>query len=194
MAGLSKAPCDPSGEMKKIIIASQNPVKIEAARLGFEAMFPDEVFSIEAVSAPSGVRAQPMSSQETMVGAANRAKAAQKQRQDADFWVGIEGGVEAEGEELAAFAWIVVRSANLEGKSRTGTFFLPPPVARLIQQGKELGEADDIVFNQSNSKQANGAIGILTGNIVDRTALYAHAVILALVPFKNPQLFPVETP
>jgi inosine/xanthosine triphosphatase len=178
--------------MKKIILASQNPVKIEAARLGFEAMFPDEDFHIEAVSAPSGVRAQPMSSQETMIGAANRAKGVQNLRQEADFWVGIEGGVEAAGEELAAFAWIVIRSAGLEGKSRTGTFFLPPPVARLIRQGKELGEADDIVFNQSNSKQANGAIGILTGNIIDRTALYAHAVILALVPFKNPHLFPLE--
>jgi inosine/xanthosine triphosphatase len=178
--------------MKKIVIASKNPVKIEATRLGFQSMFPDEDFRIEAVSAPSGVRAQPMSSQETMIGAANRAKAAQKQHQDADFWVGIEGGVESEGEELAAFAWIVIRSASLEGKSRTGTFFLPHPVARLIQQGKELGEADDIVFNQSNSKQANGAIGILTGNIIDRTALYAHAVILALVPFKNSELFPAQ--
>jgi inosine/xanthosine triphosphatase len=178
--------------MKKIVIASQNPVKIDAARLGFQSMFPDEDFHLQAVSAPSGVRAQPMSSQETMIGAANRAKAAQKLRQDADFWVGIEGGIEAEGEELAAFAWIVIHSANLEGKSRTGTFFLPSLVAKLIRQGKELGEADDIVFNQSNSKQANGAIGILTGNIIDRTALYAHAVILALVPFRNPELFTME--
>jgi non-canonical (house-cleaning) NTP pyrophosphatase len=62
----------------------------------------------------------------------------------------------------------------------------------LIQQGKELGEADDIVFNQSNSKQANGSIGILTGDVIDRTALYAHAVILALVPFKNPELYPAQ--
>jgi inosine/xanthosine triphosphatase len=178
--------------MKKIVIASHNPIKIEATRRGFQNMFPDEDFHIEAVIAPSGVRAQPMSSQETMVGAANRARAAQKKRQNADFWVGIEGGVEAEGQELAAFAWIVIHSANLTGKSRTGTFFLPPPVARLIWQGKELGEADDIVFNQSNSKQANGAIGILTGDVIDRTALYAHAVVLALVPFKNPELFSME--
>jgi inosine/xanthosine triphosphatase len=178
--------------MKKIIIASQNPVKIEATRLGFQSMFPEENFQIEAVSAPSGVRAQPMSSRETMIGAANRVKAAQKQYPEADFWVGIEGGVESEGEELAAYAWIVIHSANLEGKSRTGTFFLPPRVAALIRQGQELGAADDIVFNQSNSKQANGAIGILTGDIIDRTALYAHAVILALVPFKNPELFPAQ--
>jgi inosine/xanthosine triphosphatase len=175
--------------MKKIIIASHNPVKIEATRQGFQAMFAEEDFQIEAVSALSDVSDQPMNSQETMIGATNRARSAQNQRQGADFWVGIEGGVEAQGDDLAAFAWIVICSANLVGKSRTGTFFLPPPVAKLIWQGKELGEADDIVFHQSNSKQAKGAIGILTGDIIDRTALYKHAVILALVPFKSPELF-----
>jgi inosine/xanthosine triphosphatase len=178
--------------MKKIVITSQNPVKIEATRLGFQSMFPEESFQIDSVSAPSGVRDQPMSNHETLLGAANRAKAAQQQYQQADFWVGIEGGVQADGKELEAFAWIVIRSDKFEGKSRTGTFFLPPRIAGLIQQGKELGEADDIVFNQSNSKQANGSIGILTGDVIDRTALYAHAVILALVPFKNPELYPAQ--
>lgn len=178
--------------MKKIVITSQNPVKIEATRLGFQSMFPEESFQIDSVSAPSGVSDQPMSNHETLLGAANRAKAAQQQYRQADFWVGIEGGVQADDKELEAFAWIVIRSGKIEGKSRTGTFFLPPRIAGLIQQGKELGEADDIVFNQSNSKQANGAIGILTGDVIDRTALYAHAVILALVPFKNPELYPAQ--
>ena len=75
------------------------------------------------------------------------------------------------------------------GKGRTGAFFLPESVANLVRHGKELGEADDIVFGRSNSKQANGAIGILTGDVVDRTQLYEQAVILALIPFKNPQLY-----
>lgn len=175
--------------MKKIIIASHNPVKIEATRQGFQDMFPGEDFQIKGVSIPSGVSDQPMSSQETLTGATNRARTAQAQHPKADFWVGIEGGVEPQGDELAAFAWIVIVSANFAGKSRTGTFYLPPQVAKLIRQGKELGEADDIVFQQSNSKQANGAIGILTSDIIDRTGLYQHAIILALVPFKNPDLF-----
>ena len=52
----------------------------------------------------------------------------------------------------------------------------------------ELGHADDQVFKRDNSKQANGAIGILTNNVIDREAYYIHAVIMALVPFKNPAL------
>jgi len=53
----------------------------------------------------------------------------------------------------------------------------------------ELGEADDRVFERSNSKQTNGAIGLLTGNVIDRTTLYAPAVVFALIPFKNPELY-----
>jgi inosine/xanthosine triphosphatase len=175
--------------VKTIVIASANPVKMEATRLGFEKMFPLESFELHSVTTPSGVRDQPMTSQETEQGAYNRACAAAKVMPQADYWVGIEGGIEELGEEMAAFAWVVVYSPHLTGKGRTGTFFLPPTVASLIRQGKELGEADDIIFNQNNSKQVNGAIGILTGDVIDRTRLYEHAVILALTPFKNPDLY-----
>jgi non-canonical (house-cleaning) NTP pyrophosphatase len=41
----------------------------------------------------------------------------------------------------------------------------------LVESGKELGDADDIVFGKSNSKQQNGAVGILTHDIITRTAL-----------------------
>jgi putative aldouronate transport system permease protein len=58
----------------------------------------------------------------------------------------------------------------------------------LVRAGLELGHADDRVFGRDNSKQANGAIGILTDDVVDREAYYVHAVIMALVPFKNPAL------
>jgi non-canonical (house-cleaning) NTP pyrophosphatase len=53
----------------------------------------------------------------------------------------------------------------------------------------ELGEADDRVFGCNNSKQQNGAIGLLTGDAVDRAGLYVPAVIFALIPFKNPELY-----
>lgn len=175
--------------MKTIVIASQNPVKIQAALQGFKRMFPGIEFETRQINVASGVRDQPISDLETLQGASNRASGAQKFLPGGDYWVGIEGGVEERSDGLAVFAWIVVCSTDLTGKGRTATFYLPPSVAELIRQGKELGEADDIVFKQSNSKQANGAIGILTGNVVDRTALYEMAVILALVPFKNRELY-----
>ena len=178
--------------MKIIAIASKNPVKVQATLNGFQRMFPSETFRAEMISTPSGVSDQPFSNQETLQGALNRAKAAISVIPEADYWVGIEGGIEDYGDEMAAFAWIVIQSKSLCGKGRTGSFFLPRQVAALVRDGNELGDADDLVFQKTNSKQKNGAIGILTGNVIDRTGLYEQAVILALVPFKNPDLYQSE--
>lgn len=175
--------------MKTISIASKNPVKIQATLNGFKRIFPSEEFRALSISVPSGVREQPMSDEEALQGALNRARSVAEQSSEADFSVGIEGGVEERESELAAFAWIVIVSDEMIGKGRTGTFFLPQDIARLVRQGKELGEADDIVFQKDNSKQENGAVGLLTGNVIDRALLYEHAVILALIPFINPHLY-----
>jgi inosine/xanthosine triphosphatase len=177
-------------KIKKIVLASRNPVKAQATRDAFQRMFPDDKFDIESVDVPSGVSSQPITDEETLIGALNRARNAQSILPVADFWVGIEGGVEnGEDGSVQAFAWMVVCSGDQVGKGRTGSFFLPPQVVQLIQQGKELGEADDIVFGRVNSKQDEGAVGILTDNVIDRKRLYEHALVLALIPFKNPQLF-----
>jgi inosine/xanthosine triphosphatase len=174
--------------MPTIVVASTNPVKIRAALTGFERMFPDQAFEARGVAAPSGVSDQPMSDAETLQGAHNRAAAARQLAPEAEYWVGIEGGVEARGDDLEAFAWVVVLGRERSGKGRTGSFFLPAETTRLIAQGMELGHADDIVFGRSNSKQQNGSVGILTGDVIDRTAYYEHAVILALIPFRHPAL------
>ena len=176
------------GEMKTLIIASHNPVKIQAAANGFGAMLGEE-FRVAPVAVSSGVRDQPLSDEETLRGALNRTERAAAIAPNADYWVGIEGGLEERADELAAFAWVVVRSRVTTGKARTASFFLPAQVAALIRAGKELGEADDIVFGKENSKQDNGAVGILTADVIDRVKLYEQAVILALIPFKNPQLY-----
>lgn len=174
---------------KKIVVASTNPVKVAATRRGFHRMFPSDVLTLESVNVPSGVRDQPLSNAETLRGAMQRAQAACERIPEADYWVGLEGGIEADEHGVGSFAWIVIQSPQLSGQSRTGTFYLPPRVTELMRQGKELGEANDLVFGTSNSKQHGGAIGLLSGDVVDRTQLYEHAVILALVPFKHPRLY-----
>lgn len=176
---------------QSIIVASHNPVKVEATRLGFARVWPEEEFSITGVVVPSGVSDQPMSNTETLEGALNRASNARAQASDADFWVGIEGGIEVMRDEMLTFAWVVVlarMAAKTIGKGRTATFILPQEVAELVGQGKELGEADDAVFKRANSKQANGAVGLLTGDAITRTELYAPAIVLALIPFANTNL------
>lgn len=174
---------------KRIAVASSNPVKIHAIEKGFSRMFPEDTWSIESIPVESGVAPQPHSDQETLQGALNRVAAVRKLHPEAQFWAGVEGGIQWMDEGLTAFAWVVLQSSQQTGKARTGAFFLPDPVAELIVQGKELGEADDIVFGRTNSKQANGAVGILTKDVIDRESLYTEAVILALVPFVSPHLY-----
>ncbi len=137
----------------------------------------------------SGVGPQPKSEAETLQGAQNRAAAAARLVTQADFWVGIEGGIEELSEGMLAFAWVVVLSAVRSGTGRTGSFLLPPSVARLVRQGQELGQATDLIFGRENSKQNEGTIGLLTGNVMDRTEFYEHAVILALAPFKSAEYY-----
>lgn len=174
----------------RAIVASKNPVKLKTAQVGFERMFPGEGIAVEGVSVSSGVADQPMSDAETFQGSLQRVVNARQAAPDANYWVGIEGGLEEKNGELEAFAWVVVQDAHGKtGKGRTSAFFLPSKVAELVRQGKELGEADDIVFGLQNSKQQMGAVGILTKGVIDRAQYYEQAMIVALIPFKNPELY-----
>jgi len=176
--------------MKTIVVGSQNPVKIQATLQGFQKIFPNERFEAQGVTVTSNVSDQPTTDAETYQGADNRVKNAAKKQPDADFWVGLEGGIESKGNEIEAFAWMVIRSRDGHlGKARTSTFQLPPEIAKRIREGQELGAASDSIFNTTNIKQAGGTIGLLTDNVIDRTAYYREAVILALIPFKNPGLY-----
>ncbi len=174
-----------------IVVASTNPVKIEATRRGFSQMFPGRVFEVIGVVAHSGVPNQPKSDRQTLEGATNRIADILEVWGESGFIVALEGGVEDVDGELHEFAWIVVRAKNGKvGKGKTCTF-LAPPIFRtmVLDDGMEVGDISDRVFGQSNSKQAMGAIGLLTNGVIDRTELYRHAVVAALIPFAQPKLY-----
>ncbi len=173
--------------MKNVIIASSNPVKIQAVFEAFSETFPQEEIICESVNVSSGVSDQPSSNAETLEGATTRAHRAKEKLPEGDYWVGVEGGVQDEFGAMTSFAWVYILGKDGFGKARSGTFMLPAPIAELIRQGKELGEADDIIFQKRNSKQSAGAVGLLTQGLINRTGLYKHAIILALIPFIQPE-------
>lgn len=173
----------------KIVIASKNPVKIKAVETGFRAMFTAADFVIEGIYVESGVADQPMDEAETKRGAINRVTNAQLASPVADFWVGLEGGVQETDEGMETFGWVAIKSEQSIGLSRTASLLLPHKVAELIRSGLELGEADDQVFQKENSKQDLGAVGILTHGVVLRSEGFEMGVKLALVPFVNKELY-----
>ena len=174
--------------MIKIIVASKNPVKLDAVKEGLSAFIP-EAFELTGISVESGVSDQPMSDEDTLSGAENRVRNSMLLYPESDFFIGVEGGVENTPTGLMAFAWVVISNGKKTGKARTATFMLPPRVTELIHEGYELGDADDIVFAKSNSKQQNGAVGLLTKDVISRKSLYLPAVQMAFIPFLNPELY-----
>ena len=183
-----KASSQPSGILR-VVVTSGNPVKIDAARRGFEQVFPSHEIQIEALKVPSGVPDQPLTDEETLRGARNRAENARTARPDADFWIGLEGGLETQGEQLMAGAWIFVLGPQGEGRSRTANFLLPERIVKKIREGLELGTAIDQVFHRQGAKQGPGAAGLLTDGVIGRTDLYEPAVVLALIPFRQKELY-----
>ena len=176
-------------EKVRIVVASANPVKAGAIQGAFERHFPDRAYKVELLPVSSWVPDQPISDDETKLGALNRLAAIRRERPDADLWAALEGGVHEMPEGLVGFAWIVVASSEVQGMSRTATFPLPERVAELIRGGMELGHVNDQVFGLENSKQKQGAIGSLSDGLIDRRALYEHAAIFAMIPVKKTDLF-----
>lgn len=170
----------------KVVIASRNPAKINAVREAFSLQFPGKDIEYVPVEASSDVSEQPMTDHETRRGARNRARHASTAIPDADYWVGLEGGVDTIDHELLAFAWMAVlgRGGRI-GEARTVTLPLPPSVKRLVEQGMELGDANDRVFSTRNSKHKGGAFGLLTRGLYTRESVYTEALVIALVPLIN---------
>ena len=77
----------------KVMVGSTNPIKIEAVRTAFEMVWPEQIWDVTWVSAASGVSVQPMSDEECIIGARNRARAALA-HSDAAYGVGLEGGLQ----------------------------------------------------------------------------------------------------
>jgi inosine/xanthosine triphosphatase len=168
----------------KIIVASLNPVKREAVEKAFRTQFPDAEPKLSCIRVGSGVGDQPMSDAETLRGARNRVEAARAAVADADYWVGLEGGLDVFDGQMMGFAWMAVGDrAGRISEARSATLPLPPPVQALIAGGLELGEANDRVFATVNSKQGGGAFGLLTDGLLTREGIYTETLILALVPF-----------
>ena len=173
----------------KVAVGSKNPAKIEAVRLAFQKVYPQETWEIEGFDVGSGVSDQPMSDSESITGARNRASRAIKALH-ADYGVGLEGGIQQVDELYFDCGWIVV--INKDGEEGIGSspkIIVPKKMMELIQEGKELGVVCDILFGTTNSKQASGHFGLMTDDNLTRTEGYVSGIIMALSRFLHPELF-----
>jgi inosine/xanthosine triphosphatase len=178
-------------QVVKILVGSKNPVKINSVEEAFAYYFND----IEAIGidVDSGVSVQPVND-ETFVGAQNRAlklkELNDKEKLNADFFVGIEGGIVKFFEKWFAFGCmcIIDVSGNV-GFGMSPHFELPRSVVEKLLRGVELGVVMDDIMNETNTKQKHGAIGYFTNGIMSRKELYVEGLKVALVPFLHKNMF-----
>lgn len=171
----------------KVNIGSHNQVKIAAAKTAFEQVFPDQKIHIKSTQASSHVSAQPLSDRETIKGAIHRA---QKSLIDADFAIGIEGGISQQNDMWFSCGWVaVISQRQIMSLASSARIQIPDQVIHLIQQGKELSQVDDILFQVSQSNLNQGNYGLMTHGLVTRELAYKQAVICALSRFTQADLF-----
>lgn len=175
----------------KILVGSQNPVKIQAVREAFAQYFAE--VEVSGLEIDPGVPAQPVN-EDTFSGAKNRVLALHNlntvEKLGAHFFVGIEGGIIQLYERWFAFGCMAIGDAQGRlGFGASPLFELPQPIIQELLAGKELGEVIDHLTGDHNTKQKGGAIGFLTQGVMDRKALYVQGLVVALVPFVNEALY-----
>ncbi|GAA0486861.1 non-canonical purine NTP phosphatase [Paractinoplanes deccanensis] len=173
----------------RVAIGSKNPTKADAVRSAFGSVWPDEQWQFSLHSVPSGVPDQPRSDTEALCGARNRARNALNAG-DADFGIGLEGGLHQVADRWYDSGWAVI--VDREGREGSGTTIrmpVPPPILTLMDAGLELGAACDEIFAERNLKQRGGFFGVMTDGVLDRANTYRDAVVAGLAVFIRKELW-----
>jgi inosine/xanthosine triphosphatase len=185
--------------MDKIIVAvgSARRPKLEAVREALAAIAPrmpdNPQFDVAGVDVPSGVRHTPLSREEIMTGARQRAAAlraiARRNEEPWKYFVGLEGGIDIVHD--LGTRWVFLESwayvsdgAGRASFGQSGAVTLPESLVKsVVHDGVELSEAIDAFVGQHGIRDAQGAWGVLTADLISRRDSFRIAVINAFAPF-----------
>lgn len=187
--------------MKKfsICVGSLNPTKVNAVNIAFSKYFKD--FKTFKIKANSKVSKQPIGMESIMKGAKNRAHQAlnylfnEKKITSKILGVGIEAGlvnVTYAKTFYMDFQFCVILDENQNFTLGSGIAFeYPKSVINEIfsNQQSEVGTIMGKLANNMNLRNESGAIGYLSKGIINRTEILSQAVICALLPRINRELY-----
>ena len=176
----------------KFLVASKNPVKINAVINAVSEKFPN--CFVEGLEVNSGVSAQPLSDEETKQGAFNRAQAIRAlalkrkiiNRNEDVLYIGLEGGVfkpsfAQNDQELWSTVWAVAIDKNNQSYFSNGARFpLPEFLAKLLLSGEEMGPVLGKHLGDPDLRKKAGMIGFLTNNFTNRTDEYENIAKVAI--------------
>lgn len=171
-----------------IAVGSTNPTKINPVKKVFSKHFKN--VKVIGVKVESKVKDQPTNDEEAFKGALNRAKSALKKIEEADFGIGIEGGLHKH-----SYGWfersivvIVDKKGNI-GIGASGGLVMPKKIIEKVEQGKNLEEAMDELFGTTKIGRGIGMFGIMTKGVVTRSKGVEHGVAFALARFLHKNLY-----
>jgi len=179
----------------KIAIGTLNKAKNNAVEEIVRGIWSDaEFYSIET---DSGIRAQPLTDEEAIKGAINRAKQAMiKVRSsysvDADYAVGLEGTVHSNRYGMFLHGWVAIidKEHNI-GLGQSGSIQLPKGIESRINSGEELGPImQELMKDDKNTIRHNeGTNGILTNGLYTRVKEFKDATRCALAKFVSSEWY-----
>jgi inosine/xanthosine triphosphatase len=170
----------------------------EAANSFAAGLSPDSPLEIQGYEVESGVSHTPVSREELMQGARQRAEALRKALSDpaatADYFVGLEGGlnVVSENGERRVFleSWAYVSDGARGHFGCSGSIEIPEALAEeVLSGGVELALAIDRFAGAVGIRDGQGAWGVLTGNLISRQESFRLAVLTAFAPFYNAKMY-----
>lgn len=176
-----------------VAVGSTRSPKIDAVRGALDELAPifceSSRFQVVAVDTPSGVSHTPLSRDETMAGARQRAEAlvqiARERREPWKYFVGLEGGLdivsEPPGRRVFLETWAYVADFTGRGAfGRSGAVQLPDPIVQeVVDSGIELAQVIDAYAKSHGVRDAQGAWGVLTRGVITRRDAVRLSVIAA---------------
>jgi inosine/xanthosine triphosphatase len=190
--------------MEKIIVAvgSKRRPKLNAVReaLGVigAALDPGAAFDVAGVEVESGVSHTPLSREELMRGARRRAEGliqlAQSHAEPWRYFVGLEGGLDVLHEDgrrrVFLESWAYVSDGALGFFGCSGGIEMPEALAReVLEDGVELAAAIDRFAGAAGIRDAQGAWGVLSRDLITRQEAFRVAVVSAFAPFYNAKMY-----
>jgi inosine/xanthosine triphosphatase len=171
---------------------------VEQALASFSSQLdPTANFEVEGFEAESGVSDTPCSREELMRGARQRAEALRQTLKNdgrSAYYVGLEGGLDVAFENglhrVFLESWAYVSDGTRGFFGRSGGIELPEPlIDEVMEKGIELSVAIDRFAGEVGIRDAQGAWGVLSGNLISRQEAFRVAVLAAFAPFYNAQMY-----
>jgi len=176
--------------MITIIVSTENKAKIEAIKEVTQMVWWECIIIWEKFD--SEISEQPMSEEEWILGAINRAKNSQLKYNDADYYIWMEGYVNTS--VYGMFLWWVVAIISKDNKIGIGIsakMQLPDYIKQKVLLGNELGPLIQKMVNDSEEdiRQFNGTNGILSKWLYNRVDEFKDATKCALTIFQSPEFY-----